>query len=100
MCTGAAKGLNGKELPFLHSHPLLPALHCGHALAPMYLVRIDGVSTEVANAFDLHLAKTNGQRPKLSRLRYGCVQEHSNACDQVQTDQICAWVIYRHVTSC
>ena len=75
MCTSAAKGFNRKELPFLHSHPLLPALHCGHALATMYLIRIYGVSTKVANAFDLHLAKPNGQRPKLSALRYGCVHE-------------------------
>ncbi len=57
MCTSAAKGFNGKELPFLHSHPLLPALYYGHALATMYLVCIYGVSAEVANAFDLHLAE-------------------------------------------
>ncbi len=76
MCTSAAKGLNGKELPFLHPHPLLPALYYGHSLATMYLICIDGVSAEVANAFDLHLAKTNGQRPKSYRLRCGCVQEY------------------------
>ena len=75
MCTSAAKGFNGKELPFLHSHPLLPALHYGHAFATMYLVRIYGVSAKVANAFDLHLAKLHGQRPKLPALRCVCVHE-------------------------
>ena len=57
MYTSAAKGLNGKELSFFHSHPLFSALHYGHALATMYLVCIYGVSAEVANAFDLQLAK-------------------------------------------
>jgi len=56
--TCAAKGLNGKELPLLHSHPLLPALHYGHALATMYLVRIDGVPIQIAYTLDLHATYT------------------------------------------
>ena len=57
--TSAAKGLNGKELPFLHSHPLLPALHYGHALATMYLVRIYGVPIQIAYTLDLHAICTS-----------------------------------------
>ncbi len=72
--TSAAKGLNGKELPFLHSHPLLPALHYGHALATMYLVCIYRVPIQIAYTPDLHAMCTSYtdssnytvQRPTLS----------------------------------
>lgn len=57
--TCAAKGLNGKELPFLHSHPLLPALHYGHALATMYLVCIYRVPIQIAYTLDLHAVYTS-----------------------------------------
>ena len=72
--TCAAKGLNGKELPFLHSYPLLPSLHYGHTLATMYLVRIYRVPIQIAYTLDLHAIYTlytdssnyTVQRPALS----------------------------------
>ena len=55
MLTCAAKGLNGKELAFLHAHPLLPTSHYGHALAAMYVVRIYGVAAETPDRLDLQM---------------------------------------------